>query len=173
MQAIFDLEATNQDLKPLLRDLYITSAKEIEVQGNARKAVVVHVRIHTLCSLLVCLMCPSFVADWMHQIETTPLSPFDYISTFSTMQTEEALASGDKVARPRTRSKCSSPMSCPALRIEFSVSMYIHMLPSCVMARGCIALLVQESGKAWLLQTIDPPQSVSSDTDIAAHRQTR
>ena len=44
VQAIFDLEATNQDLKPLLRDLYITSAKEIEVQGNARKAVVVHVR---------------------------------------------------------------------------------------------------------------------------------
>eukprot|EP00892_Ulva_mutabilis_P011298 jgi/Ulvmu1/8540/UM044_0074.1 len=47
-QAIFDLEATNQDLKPLLRDLYITSAKEVEVQGNARKAVVVHVPFRLL-----------------------------------------------------------------------------------------------------------------------------
>jgi hypothetical protein len=44
LQAIFDLEATNQELKPQLRDLYITSAKELEFFGNARKAIVVHVR---------------------------------------------------------------------------------------------------------------------------------
>jgi hypothetical protein len=43
LQALFDLEATNQDLKPYLRDLYITSAKEIET-GAARKAILVHVR---------------------------------------------------------------------------------------------------------------------------------
>jgi hypothetical protein len=42
MQALFDLEATNQELKPVLRDLYITSAKEIET--GARKAIVIHVR---------------------------------------------------------------------------------------------------------------------------------
>lgn len=47
LQALFDLEATNQDLKPYLRDLYITSAKEIET-GAARKAIVVHVRSHDL-----------------------------------------------------------------------------------------------------------------------------
>ena len=48
VQALFDLEATNQDLKPYLRDLYITSAQEIET-SSARKAIVIHVRF---CSLL-------------------------------------------------------------------------------------------------------------------------
>ena len=42
-QAIFDLEATNQELKGDLRDLYITGAKEVEV-ATARKAIVIHVR---------------------------------------------------------------------------------------------------------------------------------
>ena len=44
MQALFDLEATNAELKADLRDLYITSAKEIDVHGTARKAIIVHVR---------------------------------------------------------------------------------------------------------------------------------
>lgn len=44
VQALFDLEATNQELKPHLRDLYITSAREIEIHGAARKAIVIHVR---------------------------------------------------------------------------------------------------------------------------------
>ena len=43
LQALFDLEATNQDLKADLRDLYITAAKEIDVQGTARKAIIIHV----------------------------------------------------------------------------------------------------------------------------------
>jgi hypothetical protein len=43
LQALFDLEATNNELKPYLRDLYITSAKEIE-SGAARKAIVIQVR---------------------------------------------------------------------------------------------------------------------------------
>lgn len=43
-QALFDLEATNQELKSDLRDLYITSAKEVDVAGGARKAIIVHVR---------------------------------------------------------------------------------------------------------------------------------
>jgi len=42
-QALFDLEATNAELKADLRDLYITSAKEIDVHGTARKAIIVHV----------------------------------------------------------------------------------------------------------------------------------
>mmetsp|Transcript_19089 Transcript_19089/g.34726 ORF Transcript_19089/g.34726 Transcript_19089/m.34726 type:complete len:90 (-) Transcript_19089:61-330(-) len=42
-QALFDLEATNAELKGDLRDLYITSAKEIDVHGTARKAIIVHV----------------------------------------------------------------------------------------------------------------------------------
>jgi Ribosomal protein S7e len=50
LQAIFDLEATNQELKPQLRDLYITSAKELEFFGNARKAIVVHVRLEPCCA---------------------------------------------------------------------------------------------------------------------------
>ncbi|KIZ01820.1 40S ribosomal protein S7 [Monoraphidium neglectum] len=40
-QALFDLEATNSELKADLRDLYITGAKEIDVQGGSRKAVIV------------------------------------------------------------------------------------------------------------------------------------
>ena len=39
LQALFDLEATNQELKGDLRDLYITSAAEIDV-GSTRKAIV-------------------------------------------------------------------------------------------------------------------------------------
>lgn len=42
-QALFDLEATNADLKADLRDLYITSAKEVDV-SSSRKAIIIHVR---------------------------------------------------------------------------------------------------------------------------------
>ncbi|KAK9818416.1 hypothetical protein WJX72_012350 [[Myrmecia] bisecta] len=41
-QALFDLEATNQELKSDLRDLYITGAKEIDVNAS-RKAIIIHV----------------------------------------------------------------------------------------------------------------------------------
>ncbi len=41
-QALFDLEATNADLKADLRDLYITSAKEVDV-SSSRKAIIIHV----------------------------------------------------------------------------------------------------------------------------------
>ena len=44
VQALFDLEATNSELKQDLRDLYITSAAEIDV-GSTRKAIVIHVRL--------------------------------------------------------------------------------------------------------------------------------
>ena len=40
-QAICDLEANSNDLKPELRELYIVSAKEVDVSG--RKAVVIFV----------------------------------------------------------------------------------------------------------------------------------
>jgi len=43
-QALFDLEATNTELKADLRDLYITSAKEVDVPSSQRKAIIVHVR---------------------------------------------------------------------------------------------------------------------------------
>lgn len=43
VQALFDLEATNAELKADLRDLYITSAKEIDIPGTQRKAIIVHV----------------------------------------------------------------------------------------------------------------------------------
>ena len=42
-QALFDLEATNAELKADLRDLYITSAKEVDVASSNRKAIIVHV----------------------------------------------------------------------------------------------------------------------------------
>ncbi|BDA49483.1 40S ribosomal protein S7 [Coccomyxa sp. Obi] len=42
-QALFDLEATNQELKGDLRDLYITGAAEIDVGSSSRKAIVIHV----------------------------------------------------------------------------------------------------------------------------------
>ena len=41
VQALFDLEATNNELKADLRDLYITSAKEVD--AGSRKAIIVHV----------------------------------------------------------------------------------------------------------------------------------
>merc|ERR1712183_9499 len=41
-QAFFDLEATNQELKSDLRDLYITGAKEVDVNAS-RKAIIIHV----------------------------------------------------------------------------------------------------------------------------------
>ena len=43
-QALFDLEATNQELKVDLRDLYITSAAEVDVGNSSRKAIIIHVR---------------------------------------------------------------------------------------------------------------------------------
>ncbi len=50
MQALFDLEATNSELKQDLRDLYITSAAEIDV-GSTRKAIVIHVRLPSAASI--------------------------------------------------------------------------------------------------------------------------
>eukprot|EP00955_Chlamydomonas_euryale_P045154 353077-Chlamydomonas_euryale.AAC.11 len=50
LQALFDLEATNQELKADLRDLYITGAREVDVHGANRKSVVVHVS-HSPCYL--------------------------------------------------------------------------------------------------------------------------
>jgi small subunit ribosomal protein S7e len=41
-QALFDLEATNAELKSDLRDLYITSAAEVDV-SSGRKAIIIHV----------------------------------------------------------------------------------------------------------------------------------
>lgn len=43
LQALFDLEATNNELKADLRDLYITSAKEVD--AGSRKAIIVHVSV--------------------------------------------------------------------------------------------------------------------------------
>lgn len=42
IQALFDLEATNAELKSDLRDLYIVSASEVDVSAS-RKAIVIHV----------------------------------------------------------------------------------------------------------------------------------
>ena len=44
-QALFDLEATNNELKTDLRDLYINSAQEVDVNGG-RTAIVIHVSTH-------------------------------------------------------------------------------------------------------------------------------
>ena len=41
-QALFDLEATNQDFKTDLRDLYITSAQLIDVTAS-KHAIIIHV----------------------------------------------------------------------------------------------------------------------------------
>ena len=46
-QALFDLEATNNELKSDLRDLYINSAQEVDV-SNGRTAIVIHVPFRTL-----------------------------------------------------------------------------------------------------------------------------
>lgn len=48
-QALFDLEATNQELKADLRELFINSAKEVEV-SSGRKAIVIHVPFRLLKS---------------------------------------------------------------------------------------------------------------------------
>ena len=40
-QALFDLEATSAELKGDLRDLYIISAKEVDVSGG-RKAIIIY-----------------------------------------------------------------------------------------------------------------------------------
>jgi hypothetical protein len=47
-QALFDLEATNNELKADLRDLYITGAREIDIPQSNRKAIIIHVSRCTL-----------------------------------------------------------------------------------------------------------------------------
>merc|ERR1712226_1331729 len=46
-QALFDLEANNAELKSDLKDLYITSAREIDVSGS-RKSIIIHVPFREL-----------------------------------------------------------------------------------------------------------------------------
>jgi len=48
LQAVFDLEATNAELKSDLRDLYITKAEEIDGKSG-RKAIIIHVRFPCQC----------------------------------------------------------------------------------------------------------------------------
>ena len=48
-QALFDLEATNNELKADLRDLFINSAKEVDI-SSGRKAIVIHVPFRLLKS---------------------------------------------------------------------------------------------------------------------------
>uniref|UniRef100_A0A7S0YU64 40S ribosomal protein S7 n=1 Tax=Polytomella parva TaxID=51329 RepID=A0A7S0YU64_9CHLO len=48
-QALFDLEATNNELKAGLRELFITSAKEVKV-SDSRKAVVIQVPFRLLAA---------------------------------------------------------------------------------------------------------------------------
>lgn len=48
-QALFDLEATNAELKADLRDLYIAGAKEVDV-SSSRKAILIHVPYRLLKS---------------------------------------------------------------------------------------------------------------------------
>merc|ERR1711988_1024508 len=48
-QALYDLESTNGELKADLKDLYIASAKEIDI-GGGRKAIVIHVPFRLLKS---------------------------------------------------------------------------------------------------------------------------
>ena len=47
LQALFDLEATNNELKAELKDLYINGAQEVDVSGG-RTAVVIHVPFRKL-----------------------------------------------------------------------------------------------------------------------------
>lgn len=44
-QALFDLEATNQDLKSDLEDLYINGAQEVDV-NQGRKAIIIQVYVN-------------------------------------------------------------------------------------------------------------------------------
>jgi len=46
-QALFDLEATNNELKADLRDLFINSAKEVDI-ASGRKAIVIQVPFRLL-----------------------------------------------------------------------------------------------------------------------------
>eukprot|EP00355_Strombidium_rassoulzadegani_P002940 CAMPEP_0168613114 /NCGR_PEP_ID=MMETSP0449_2-20121227/3282_1 /TAXON_ID=1082188 /ORGANISM="Strombidium rassoulzadegani, Strain ras09" /LENGTH=192 /DNA_ID=CAMNT_0008653733 /DNA_START=70 /DNA_END=648 /DNA_ORIENTATION=- len=48
-QALFDLEANNAELKSDLKDLYITSAREIDISGS-RKSIIIHVPFRLLKS---------------------------------------------------------------------------------------------------------------------------
>ena len=54
-QALFDLEATNSELKSELRDLYIAGAREIDISPT-RKAVLIQVCVIVGCELNCVLM---------------------------------------------------------------------------------------------------------------------
>ena len=64
LQALFDLEATNQELKSDLRDLYITGAAEIDVGSSSRKAIIIHVRL--LSSMLSASGLSAWHTPFMH-----------------------------------------------------------------------------------------------------------
>lgn len=74
MQALFDLEATNQELKADLRDLYITGAKEIDV-GSSRKAIIIHVRLQGTVAM-------RYVDDLL-QVQTATAVIADFTALFS------------------------------------------------------------------------------------------
>ncbi len=62
LQALFDLEATNVELKADLRDLYITSAKEVDVASGGRKAIIIHVSSQPRSRRLI--SCPWRMMAW-------------------------------------------------------------------------------------------------------------
>jgi len=94
-QALFDLEATNNELKGDLRDLYITSAREIDIHGSTRKAIIVHVpfrllkAFHKIQSRLVRELEKKFSGKDVVFIGTRRIMP--------------PAKSGKSIARPRSR----------------------------------------------------------------------
>lgn len=63
-QALFDLEATNQELKGDLRDLWIAGATEVDVSA-ARKAILIKVRLLRLdfCPFALLPFCPTRMSE--------------------------------------------------------------------------------------------------------------
>jgi hypothetical protein len=66
LQALFDLEATNNELKADLRDLYITSAKEVD--AGSRKAIIVHVSPLDILSNSGCVDREMFSTTWSQRV---------------------------------------------------------------------------------------------------------
>jgi small subunit ribosomal protein S7e len=133
-QALFDLEATNNELKADLRDLFINSAKEVDI-SSGRKAIVIHVPFRLLKSF--------------HKVQQRLVRELEKkfsgkdVVIVANRRIMPKPTTGAAIARPRSRTlTAGAPPSARVHGARGRVAAQVVLLgglAACCAARGCVA----------------------------------
>ncbi|CAI5946555.1 unnamed protein product [Closterium sp. NIES-64] len=167
-QALFDLEATNQELKSDLRDLFINSAKEIDV-SSSRKAVIVHVPYRLRKAF------QKIHARLVRELEKK-FSGKDVVLV-ATRRILPKPRKGSKVVRPRTRTLTAVheailedlvfPTEIVGKRVRFRLDgSRIMKHGTAALAQGGIHVLFRLDGSCIMKVYLDPKERNSTEYKV-------